>query len=131
MATETLNPLSANPTKWSNKLKQFVGSLPTNCLSVFDHFVGLVLKALKATKKQFTLIFTLNWVNKIYAEKRRNENFSRHPILPHSDGTQRYMDRWFNNPRINTIKNLVCCCLGSTKVEMTDERGRELFAGLQ
>ena len=32
-----LNPLSANPTKWSNTLKQFVGNLPTNCLSVLDH----------------------------------------------------------------------------------------------
>ena len=41
-----LNPLSTNPTKWSNTLKQFVGKLPTNCLSVFDHFVGLVLKGL-------------------------------------------------------------------------------------
>ena len=40
------NPLSANPTKWSNTLKQFVGKLPTNCLSVFDHFVGLALKGL-------------------------------------------------------------------------------------
>ena len=29
------NPLSANPTKWSN------------CLIVFDHFVGLALKELK------------------------------------------------------------------------------------
>ena len=37
-----LNPLSANFTKWSNTLKQFVGKLPTNCLSVFDHFVGLL-----------------------------------------------------------------------------------------
>ena len=27
-------------------LKQFVGNLPTNCLSVFDHFVGLALKGL-------------------------------------------------------------------------------------
>ena len=27
--------------KWSNTLKQFVGKLPTNCLSVFDHFVEL------------------------------------------------------------------------------------------
>ena len=35
------NPLSANPTKWSNTLKQFVGKLPTNCLSVFDHIVIL------------------------------------------------------------------------------------------
>ena len=40
------NPLSAIPTKWSNTLKQFVGKLPTNCLSVFDHFAGLVLKGL-------------------------------------------------------------------------------------
>ena len=36
-----LNPLSANPTKWSNTLKQFLGYL-----SVFDHFVGLALKGL-------------------------------------------------------------------------------------
>ena len=42
------NPLSANITKWSNTLKQFVGILPTNCLSVFDHFLGLVLKGLKS-----------------------------------------------------------------------------------
>ena len=38
-----LQSLSANITKWSNTLKQFVG----NCLSLFDHFVGLVLKVLK------------------------------------------------------------------------------------
>ena len=39
-----INPLSANPTKWPNTLKQFFDKLPTNCLSVFDHFVGLALK---------------------------------------------------------------------------------------
>ena len=39
-------PLSANPKKWSNTLKQFVGKLPTNCLSVFEHFAGLALKGL-------------------------------------------------------------------------------------
>ena len=38
-----VNHLSANPTKWSNTLKQFVGKFPTNFLSVFDHFVGLAL----------------------------------------------------------------------------------------
>ena len=42
-----INPLTANPTKWSNTLKQFVGNLPTNCLSVFDYFVKLVLKGLR------------------------------------------------------------------------------------
>ena len=40
------NPLSAKFIKWSNTLKQFVGKLPTNCLSVFDHFSGLALKGL-------------------------------------------------------------------------------------
>ena len=39
-----LYPLSANSTKWSNTHKQFVGKLPTNCLSVSDHFVELARK---------------------------------------------------------------------------------------
>ena len=38
------NSLSANPTKWPNTLKQFVGKLPANCLSVFGHFVKLALE---------------------------------------------------------------------------------------
>ena len=44
------NVLRANPTKWSNTLKQFVGNLPTNCLCVFDYFVGLALKGLTLVK---------------------------------------------------------------------------------
>lgn len=36
------NHLSANPTKLFNNRQQ-----PTNCLSVFDHFKGCVLKELK------------------------------------------------------------------------------------
>ena len=54
----TFNPFSANSTKWSNTLKQFVGNLLANCFSVFDHFLGLALKGLKVifchqqTKKQ-------------------------------------------------------------------------------
>ena len=43
-------PLSADITKWSNTLKQFVGKLPKNCLSVFPHFVGLALKGLKYSR---------------------------------------------------------------------------------
>ena len=42
------NPLSANPTKWSNTLEQIVAILPTNCLNVFDHFVKLAVKGLRA-----------------------------------------------------------------------------------
>ena len=32
--------------KWSNTLKQFVGKLPTDIMSVSDHFVELPLKGL-------------------------------------------------------------------------------------
>ena len=46
-----INPLNANPEKWSNTLKQIVGNLPTICLSVFDHFMNLALKGLKTLKK--------------------------------------------------------------------------------
>ena len=41
--TASLNPLSANPEKWSNTLR----NLPTICLNVFDHFMNLALKGLK------------------------------------------------------------------------------------
>ena len=49
------NPSNANPIKWSNTLKQFVGNLPTNCLSVFDHFVGLTLKGLSSGRNDIVL----------------------------------------------------------------------------
>ena len=38
-----VNLLSADFTKWPKTLKQFIGKLPMNCLSVFGHFVGLAL----------------------------------------------------------------------------------------
>ena len=62
---DLLNPLRANPTKWSNTVKQFVGNLRKNCLSVFHHFVKLALKGLKSVlfernnsiKKKYALIY--------------------------------------------------------------------------
>ena len=51
-----INSLSANPTKWSNTLKQFVGRQNlTNCLSVFAHFVRLVLKGLNSNSNKCKL----------------------------------------------------------------------------
>ena len=41
-----INPLSANPTKWLNTLKQFIGKSPANYLSVFVDFVDFVIKEL-------------------------------------------------------------------------------------
>ena len=46
------NTLSANFTKWSNTLTQFVSKLPTNCLSWFNHPVGLALKGLKYSEQR-------------------------------------------------------------------------------
>ena len=45
------NPFSANFTKWSNTLKEFVGNLPTNCFSVFDHFMELALNRANVLKQ--------------------------------------------------------------------------------
>ena len=41
-----LNPISTNPQEWSNTLKTIRRLLPTNCLSLFDHFERLALKGL-------------------------------------------------------------------------------------
>ena len=59
------NPFSANIIKWSNTLKQFVGNLPTNCLSVFDHFVRLALKGiiyLVSVGIRFFNVFSLKYI---------------------------------------------------------------------
>ena len=54
---ENLNPLSANPTKWPNTLKQFVGKLPTNCLSLFGHFCEIGAKGLSSPLKKIRTSF--------------------------------------------------------------------------
>ena len=54
------NPLNRNPTKWQNTLKQFLGNLPTNCLSMFDHFGALALKGLNRPH-QFKRLFATNF----------------------------------------------------------------------
>ena len=61
--------LSVNPTKWSNTLKQIVGNFLTNCLSVFDQFVGLALKGLRLVLKWDTLSCNLLYYNKILMSK--------------------------------------------------------------
>ena len=55
-----LNTLSANPSKWSNTLKQFAGKLLTNCLSVFDHVVKFSLRETCPYLELFWSVFSLN-----------------------------------------------------------------------
>ena len=49
-----LKPLTAKPTKWSNKLKKIRRQQPTNCLSVFDHTVGLAFNPLSANPTKWS-----------------------------------------------------------------------------
>ena len=65
--TLKVNPLSINPTKWSNTLKQLVGNLPTNCLSVFDYLMKLALKGLWHNAKFWeSFWFLRNWNKLLY-----------------------------------------------------------------
>ena len=82
MKFKYLNPFSANPTKWSSTLKQFVGNLRTNCLSVFDHFVKLALKGLKVKiwlseeRNELSNIFTFSQVLFFRHTKQTSKNLA-------------------------------------------------------
>ena len=99
------NPLSANPTKWLKTLKQFVRKLPTNCLSVFDHFVGLALIGLKR-KKHFNCKITC-----VILSYFRNSYHGTGPtalsILSHSNWKYQLPTTFGTHP--------VCCCCTSDK----------------
>ena len=73
----SINPLRTNPAKWSNTLKQFVDYLATNCLSVFDHFVGLALNGLSGvhplTRTYREWLKKCIWLTRI-RRTRRSEN---------------------------------------------------------
>ena len=60
-AYSNFNPLCVNPRKWSVRLKQFISKLPMNCLSVFDHFVGLLFKGLTQIWVGQGVILPLCW----------------------------------------------------------------------
>ena len=63
-----LNLLSANFTKWPNALKQFVGNLPTNWLSVFGYFVGLALKGLTEVYRYINGLNSHPYLEQIWIE---------------------------------------------------------------
>ena len=44
--------------------QQFVGNSPTNCLSVFDHFVGLALKGIIISQSIADSTFSLDFIVK-------------------------------------------------------------------
>ena len=73
-----LIPLSANPTKWSNTLKQSVVNLPTNCLNVFDQFVGLTLRGLKTVLELDITDTQLKLDSKFHILCLSRKNFERY-----------------------------------------------------
>ena len=50
--------------------------LPTNCLSMFNHFVGLLLKELISSRKSILLLFDKACIKGICTEQRLSEIFS-------------------------------------------------------
>ena len=99
MIKVNVNPLSANFTKWSNTLKQFVGKLPTNCLSMFHHFVGLALKGLKDFETQHIFSHCYETYDKILSQ---NSSFGfqgyTEPLI------HREMKQKISNPRIELYR---------------------------
>ena len=96
---KTVNPLSANPKKWSNTLKQFAGNSPTNCLSVFDHFLILGLKWLTVTSPKVVVWQRPEYASVILARGQTNI----------SEINFRYFDYTAQKMKFS-IKNLLSKC---------------------
>ena len=109
-----INPLSANSTKWSNTLKRFVGKLSTNCLSVFDHFMGLALNKinkinLRKVKQNPKPSFPYLQINEICLKTRNSHkqlyrkllrSTSFRPKIYHSYATAVLRDIWKHSDKI-------------------------------
>ena len=90
---------SANFTKWSNTLKQFLDKLATNCLSVFDHFVGLALKGLISFFSNLLIAYIL-----LYSVMR---NFTSKTIVQ-SRLTLKYQKKVWNISYLTSFRCLHC-----------------------
>ena len=90
---------SANFTKWSNTLKQFLDKLATNCLSVFDHFVGLALKGLISFISNLLIAYIL-----LYSVMR---NFTSKTIVQ-SRLTLKYQKKVWNISYLTSFRCLYC-----------------------
>ena len=115
-----VDPLSASSTEWSDTLKQFIDNLPKNCLSVFDHFVGLALKRLTAKSWQLHVFYFIS-NSIIRVQARVAQGFpcfqpqsclwvtwhSRHQVIPIDTGRKLNVHKTFRR-RPQRLLNVLC-----------------------
>ena len=135
-----INPLSASPTKWSNTLKQFVGEQPTNCLSVFDYFVGSALKGLTVIqqfykpklfevvlwtmgdwKKGACRLFLYTWWQRTYLTQGLNNIVKQYVHIRNSMVASNLKNR--KSQKMEKLGNL----RDILKINLTSERSRRKF----
>ena len=75
--TSNNNNLSVSSTKWSNKLRQFVGN--SRMLSVFDYFVWLALKGLNFLKTEKPYFW--HFWNNFFPQKQASSVFRYYNYL--------------------------------------------------
>ena len=106
-------PLSAKLHKMV-KNTQFVGKLPTNCLSVSDNFVGLALKGLRSLENiwgcirkndDYLLCSKTTWINSITNSKRC---FLKSPIT-NSPGNSKTIKIFPNFPPSTSFSEKSIC----------------------
>ena len=117
LATWPCNPLSTNPTKWLNTLEQFVGKLPTNCLSVFDHFAfcGMALKWFVA---KLETVLVLIWLTITLVFESKGQKLALHILnglmllnIPQGSMCGLYMLIFLSMIFSYLLKNLICAIL--------------------
>ena len=75
ISTNNIQTYNKRTTKWPNTLKQFVNNLPTNCLSVFGHFMGLAFKTCSNCTPFYNVLQKLKYSNwNIFCEGENVEN---------------------------------------------------------
>ena len=125
MSFGRLNPLSANPTKWPNTLKQFVGKLPTNCLNLFGHFVNLVLKGLKFTPTLSVRTLNLN-LTQNYTRWWRLAKFSQNREA--KDSEENLSKNKLFLPRLETGIEILMIKLNNFNLEKMETKSKSILS---
>ena len=98
LSLHEFDPLSTNPTKWVKHIQAIRRLLPTNCLSVFDHFVELALEGLSSVQRRSRTLSNID--NTVFLKKVRDgEN-----MLTIFAKTSTMFDSVLNTPLVLTLE---------------------------